>query len=441
MTGRFAFVCLPVPRNRTSEACALAMQGSMTTFRWARWMVLPMIALWVVPCARAEVREVPPLPDSGGKEIVINDVGRLKTVIENAPDNTTIIIADGTYRIGSLVYMRGRKNVVIRGASGDPAKVILSGIGWDSERRQDDILRIGDCENVTLADLTFSDCHGYAVKVEAENHPKNVNIYNCHFRDIGTRAVKGSGGRGRALGGSIRYCHFENTKIPPAHWLFDGNYISGIDMMALDGWVISDNVFKNIKGRGGSARAAVFVWVRSKNVTVERNLIVDCDRGIAFGNPSASSSRVTAGEYHVQGGICRNNFILPGPDAGIELWWVDDVKVYHNTVWRRDESGRGIRFGSRNRGLHIANNLVRGAILHSGDGAGIDVRIENNVAGRLENYFVDPAAGDLRLTARAVEALNAGIPLPGITEDFGGRPRDARPDVGAAELVREPSRR
>jgi len=271
--------------------------------------------------------------------------------------------------------------------------------------------------------------------VEAENHPRNINIYNCHFRDIGTRAVKGSGGRGRALGGSIRYCHFENTKIPPADWLFGGNYISAIDMMALDGWIISDNVFKNIKGRSGSARAAIFVWVRSKNVTVERNLIVDCDRGVAFGNPSASSSQVAAGEYHVARSICRNNFILPGPDAGIELWWVDGVKIYNNTVWRRDDSGRGIRFGSRNKDVHLANNLVRGAIMPGGDGAPLDVRLENNVAGSLVDYFVDPLAGDLRITPRAAKALNAGVPLPDVTEDFDGRPRDTLPDVGAAEFV------
>jgi len=398
-------------------------------------LLFSIIVLWVAPAVSAELRKVPPLPRGHGTEVIVDDVGRLKQVIENARDNTTILIADGTYRLGNLIYLRAKRNVTLRGASGDPTKVILSGVGWDSENQGDDILRIGDCENVTVAHLTFFDCRGYGIKVEAENHPRNINIYNCHFRDIGTRAVKGSGGRGRALGGSIRYCHFENTKIPPADWLFGGNYISAIDMMALDGWIISDNVFKNIKGRSGSARAAIFVWVRSKNVTVERNLIVDCDRGVAFGNPSASSSQVAAGEYHVARSICRNNFILPGPDAGIELWWVDGVKIYNNTVWRRDDSGRGIRFGSRNKGVHIANNLVRGAIMAEGDDAPLDVRLEKNVTGPLEDYFVNPSAGDLRITPRAAEALNAGIPLPDLTEDFDGRPRDTRPDVGAAEFV------
>jgi hypothetical protein len=75
-----------------------------------------------------------------------------------------------------------------------------------------------------------------------------------------------------------------------------------------------------------------------------------------------------------------------------------------------------------------------------GDGALSDVRLENNVTGPLEDYFVGPSAGDLRITPRAAEALNAGIPLPDVTEDFDGRPRDTRPDVGAAELVVEGKR-
>jgi hypothetical protein len=413
-----------------SAALTIATVAALQTYCW---VTLATVTARGAPIANFEERLAPPLPETSGKKIFVSDAKELKAAIESAPDNTTVMIANGTYRIGSLIRMSGRKNVTVRGASGDPAKVVLNGIGWNSGDRQDDILRIGDCENIIIAHLTFSDCRAYAVKVEAENNPKNISIYNCRFRNIGTRAIKGSGGRGFARGGSIRYCHFENTKIPPADWLFGGNYISGIDMMALDGWVISDNVFRNIKGRTGSARAAIFVWVRSKNVTVERNLIIDCDRGVAFGNPSASTSQVTAGEYHVQGGICRNNFILPGPDAGIELWWVDDVKIYNNTVWRHDESGRGIRFGSRNRGVHIANNLVRGAIMRSGDGPEPDVRIENNVIGRLENYFMDPAHGDLRLTSQAVEALKTGIYLPDVTEDFDGHPRGARPDIGAAE--------
>jgi hypothetical protein len=60
--------------------------------------------------------------------------------------------------------------------------------------------------------------------------------------------------------GSVRYCHFENTKVPPADWLYGGDYIAAIDMMALDGWTFSDNVFRDIKGRnGGGSRSRISV--------------------------------------------------------------------------------------------------------------------------------------------------------------------------------------
>ena len=392
----------------------------------------------IASAAETELKKAPPLPPPQGNVVVVNDAARLIAAVEGAADSSTILIADGAYNLGRLMFMRGKKNVSIRGASGDPTKVVLSGKGWDSEDKQDDILRIGNCENITVAHITFSDCHAYGVKVQAEDSPRNIQIYNCHFRDIGTRAVKGSGAPGRsgacARGGSIRYCRFENTRIPPAHWLYDGNYISAIDMMALDGWTISDNVFKNIKGRTGGARAAVFIWVLSRNVTVERNLIIDCDRGVAFGNPSVSTSNVGGDESHVQNGICRNNFIVPGPDAGIELWWVSGAKIYNNTIWRREGSGRGIRCGTRLKNVHVANNLVRGQILDESHGAGGELRLEKNIAGSLDGYFVNPASGDLHLTARATAALNAAIALPEVADNFDGLFRGSQPDIGAAEF-------
>ena len=235
----------------------------------------------------------------------------------------------------------------------------------------DDILRIAHCEGITIADLTFADCRSYGIKVEAENAPRDIHIYNCRFRNIGVRAIKGSAGPDpniRAVGGSVRYCHFENTRIPPAHWLFGGDYIAAIDMMALEDWTFSDNVFKNIKGRNGGGRAAIFIWVRSRRVVVERNWILNCDRGVAFGNPGASTAN-EAGEQpvYVRDGVIRNNFIAGGPDCGIELWYAEHIKVTHNSIWRPERNWRrGIRIGTGTSQTDIANNLIHGDILFDG---------------------------------------------------------------------------
>jgi hypothetical protein len=409
------------------------------------WHVLGTLSSSVLIClvvtdaiAGNEMKPAPLLDLSMNSVTRIGPEDDLEQKLEHVGDGATVLIADGAYRVRSHIDLRDKHNVTICSASRNPSKVVISGIGWSSENDQDDILRIGKCTNITVAHITFRDCHSYAIKVEAENYPENIRIYNCRFRDIGTRCIKGSGGHGQAKGGSIRFCDFENTRIPPANWLFDGNYIAAIDMMALDGWVISDNVFKNIKGRTGSGRAAVFIWVRSRNVTVERNLILHCDRGVAFGNPSASTSQVAAGEFHVQHGVCRNNFILPGPDAGIELWWVDDVQVYHNSVWRKDTQGRGIRIGTRNRDVHVANNLIRGALIDEQNEQGSGNVIDGNIVGGLVGFFRQPENGRLSLTGNAAAAIDTGSKLPGIVDDFFGRPRDQRPDMGAAEFRSAP---
>jgi len=285
--------------------------------------------------------------------------------------------------------------------------------------------------------IVFADCRSYGVKVEAENAPRNIHIYNCRFRDIGVRAIKGSAGQDpniRAVKGSIRYCSFENTRVPPADWLYGGDYISPIDMMALEDWTISDNCFRNIKGHNGGGRAAIFIWVRSRQIVVERNLIVDCDRGVAFGNPGQSTAS-TAGErlVYVSDGIIRNNFIVGGPDCGIELWHVERIKVFNNTIWRPERNwNRGIRVGTGTARTEIVNNLAHGEIRLDGG----EAQLRNNLTGKLDGYFVDPALGNLALTANANGAIDQGVSLPEVTDDIRGKRRAARPDPGAWESDR-----
>jgi hypothetical protein len=379
-----------------------------------------------------------PLPAPKGQVIRAATVTELLDAVNRLEPGGAILLADGHYKLPRTIVLEGKKDIAIRSASGDPAKVILSGKGWDSDAKGDDILHIARCEGVTIADLTFTDCRSYGIKVEAENAPKDIQIYNCRFRDIGVRAIKGSAGKDpnvRAVKGSVRYCQFENTKVPPAEWLYGGDYIAAIDMMALEDWVFSDNVFRNVKGRTGGGRAAIFIWVRSRQVIVERNLIVNCDRGVAFGNPGQSTADL-AGErpVYVADGMIRNNFITGGPDCGIELWHADRIKVYHNTIWRPERNwNRGIRVGTGTSNTDVVNNLVHGEIRLEGGQAAI----RSNLAGRLEGYFIEATSGNLALTIAATGAIGKGVPLPEVTDDIRGRRRSGHPDLGAWELDRE----
>jgi len=382
--------------------------------------------------------KAPPLAPPEAEVIRAATVEELFLAVEHVGAGGTILLVEGQYKLPRPIILREKKNISIRSAAGNPVRVTLRGQGWDSELKGDDILRIAHCEGVTIADLTFADCRSYGIKVEAENAPKDIRIYNCRFRNIGVRAIKGSAGQDpnvRAVRGSVSYCHFENTKIPPAHWLFGGDYISAIDMMALEDWTFSDNVFRNIKGRNGGGRAAIFIWVRSRRVVVERNFIINCDRGVAFGNPGKSTANVSGERLvYVRDGVIRNNFITGGPDCGIELWYADDIKVYNNSIWRPDRNwSRGIRIGTGTSHTDIVNNLVHGKIRLEGGQA----QLRHNLSGRLGGYFVDPASGNLALTQAATEAIDKGVSLPDVTEDIRRQPRSERPDLGAWEFDNE----
>ena len=382
--------------------------------------------------------KAPALPQPGGDVIRVADTGELLAAVDRVGPGGTILLADGEYKLPRVIVLKGKRELTIRSAASDPARVTLRGKGWESNAKGDDIIHIGQCDAVTIAGLTFADSRSYGVKVEAENAPKNVHIYNCRFRDIGVRAIKGSAGQEpntRAVKGSVRYCAFENTKVPPADWLYGGDYISAIDMMALEDWTFSDNVFRNIKGRNGGGRAAIFIWVRSRRVTVERNLIVDCDRGIAFGNPGQSTAN-RAGEQlaYVTDGMIRNNFIAGGADCGIELWHAEKIKVYNNSIWRPERNwARGIRIGTGTSDAEIANNLVHGEIRLEGGKA----ELRNNLARRLDGYFVDPGSGNLALTSTVNGAIDQGVSLPEVSDDIRGRARKGRPDLGAWEADQE----
>src|ERR1035437_1054347 len=157
--------------------------------------------------------KTPPLPPPGGEIVRIRTANELLAAVERLSPGGTLFLADGQYRLPRPVVLDRKRNITLRSASGDPDKVTLSGKGWERGDEHDDILHIGRCEGVTIADLSFADCRSYGIKVEAERAPKDIYILNCRFRDIGVRAIKGSAAQDaniRAVKGSVRGCYFEN---------------------------------------------------------------------------------------------------------------------------------------------------------------------------------------------------------------------------------------
>jgi hypothetical protein len=377
------------------------------------------------------------LTERKGKIIHVTTTDELQQALLNVNPHETILIADGVYNLKQPLMVENKEHFTLRGASGNPANVVLQGGGWEGGNPRDGIV-IRSSNDVVIADLSIIECRNFGVKIEALGNelfpmsPKNIQIIGCNFMNIGVRAIKGTAPANRQLleGGLIRFCHFENTKIPDTTWQFRGDYVSAIDMMFLKDWTISDNTFYNIKGVHGGGRGAVFIWNQSRNVVVERNVFVGCDRSIAFGNPS-EPTHYEQGTLHNYDGIIRNNFIVAGSSRGkgIEIVWADNVQVCHNTVFSPDLKYRAIDYFQKIRGLRVANNLVQGLILGEGDAL-----LEGNLAGALDGYFISPAAGNLHLTVRALEAIGKGIPGSCALDDIDGQKRKSVPDIGADEF-------
>ncbi|HUW82795.1 MAG TPA: dockerin type I domain-containing protein [Phycisphaerae bacterium] len=358
----------------------------------------------------------------------VSTVGDIQNAVNNAAPYDTIIIAPGTY------YMTSRLNIydhhlTIQGSTGNRDDVVLVGGGMNTDVEPREMMDL-HTDDVTIRDLTISECYHHGVHIRTEQDVDRTTVSNVKTLNCGERHIKGSTNFANVSEGIlIENCHLLQTK---ANTGGDTNYIGGIDMMTLDGCTIRDSVMQDIQGSSGGGRGGIFLWNESNNCTAERNLIIGCDRGIAFGNPSGTVT------YHNDTGIIRNNFIVRGADIAMELCRTKDLKVYNNTIYSADAGYfRTVHINnSSTTNLHLAYNIIRGQILPTEGATFTDT---GNITGSTpaNDWFVDPLNGDLHLTELATSAIDAAALLPEVPVDIDGdaRPSGDYPDVGADEYL------
>jgi hypothetical protein len=387
-------------------------------------------------------RKAPALPKPTGKIVRVGTAAELREAIATVADGATIFVADGTYPIGDLELRRNAADVTIRGESGDREKAVID----CRDKFRMGILLCG-AKNVTIADLTIRNTK-YGVFFYGDSDVQRLTVRNVKFHNIWVRGIKGThpcrigdsptnlytreqAEKIRPRNGRVEYCLFVNDRRKKdTDDGFHGDYVSGMDMMMLKNWTIADNVFVGIRGANGGGRGAIFIWVESEDVIAERNVIINCDRGIAFGNPSSVPPHMTRG-------IARNNFIVGGSIQALEFHQVVDCIACNNTiVASKFENLWHVEVGRHCSGVRFYNNLVHGKTRFR-DG---QVEQKGNIIGDLTGWFVDQAVCDLHLTAKAADALGKAVPLPEVTEDFDGQKRKAQPDVGADEVGPAPQR-
>jgi len=381
--------------------------------------------------------KAPALPPPQGQMIRVTNVDELFAAAARVKPGGTILIAGGHYWMPRTLQVR-TDGVTLRGESGQRERVVLDG----GRSQHGELLAWFNCSGVTVADLTIQNIRHNGFKINSDFNVQRVTVHNCVLHNIWQRGVKGvkvpldQRERMCPKDCRIQYCVFYNDRPKrfdddPADTAqnFGGNYVGGIDVMYAKGWVISDNVFVGIQGRTRGARGAVFLWHETEDCVVERNIIIDCDTGIALGN----SHKPAEVPVHATRCVVRNNFITRAPENGIVADYTRDCRILHNTIHDpANRLGRLIRLVHDNDGLLVANNLLSGPPVRNESTSRITLR--QNVAQNLTVSFADVAAGNLHLKSPVPEVVDQASPVDGVLEDIDRQLRRSPPNIGADEL-------
>ena len=318
-------------------------------------VVPPIVPPVVTPPIAGAVGPVPVLAVPYARTITVNSVATLVSAIASAPKKTTILLADGTYSLGSVWPLRLRTDsIALYGASRDPSKVILRGQGFGTANTDEELIKI-EAKAITLAYFTLRDGRANGLKIQTGGND-NLLVHNVYFVDICERSIKAPEVPVSRFG-EIRYCLFEQvtpitSSIPN---LYDGgNYIAGMDLMRVEGWYIHDNTFRNIRGMTGGARAAVFAWNQCKGLRIERNTIQGCDRGIALGNPGTTVMGADSS-------IVRDNVIFAGEGISLEICNTSGTRFTGNTIFDSPSYFRTLQL-INNGGNVFRGNIIQGKI-------------------------------------------------------------------------------
>lgn len=408
--------------------------------------LVAVAALLVLSSPPAADAACPPLGAASGPSIRVGpaQAGRLPALVAEAEAGTTILLADGTYRLASTLVV-ARRGVTIRSRSGRPSAVVL-----DGRYATGDLVAVA-ASDVTIAEVTLTRASFHLVHVvPPDGGPsiRGVRLHRLRLLDAAQQFVKVNPNAARtayADAGRVECSTFRLTdrgrpnvsQVLPC-------YTGGVDAHGARGWVVRLNRFEGIRCARGLAEHAVHFWTGSRDTVVERNTIVDCARGIGFGlgertdwaRRYADSGPGYVGHY---GGIVRNNVVVatrPGMDTGIGLEQARGARIYHNTVYASPRatgyfSSLDYRFA--NTSADVRNNLL--TRLTGRDGA--TARLSSNVESVPASWFRNAARLDFHLRRTAAGAVDRGVRVAAAGLDIDGAAHSVgRPDLGADELAR-----
>ena len=363
------------------------------------------------PAVAAPCRRCGWVPPATKKTMTVHTVGDLELAVQTASANTTILIADGTYRLDRTLDVAVPR-VVLRSESGDPARVVLRGESM-VERRVGVALSIS-APDVVVADLSIGDVGYHAVQIRGESGASRAVLHNLRLSDTGEQIIKGSiSDNGRTADDDLVACSVLGyTDAAPS------DYTDGIDVIAGRRWTVRDNRFERIRGprdRRYSAGPAIVFWGHSQGTVIERNLVLDSFRGIALGLvPTLDAHKgATAPIPDHDAGVVRGNVVWNlnhWADEGIELNGAARSRIERNTVLVEGSLGWSISVRFPLSDAVVVDNLTNRRIVTRDQGR---ATASGNIDDAESSWFADSARGDLRVVAGRVPSGVGAAPPAG----------------------------
>ena len=338
----------------------------------------------------------PPLPAAEGTVVYVTNETELRLAARDLVSGTTVVLAPGTYDLKNTVGFKNVSQVTFRGATDNPDDVIIVGKGMNNPDIGDfatGIVPYGfyvqNVSGFTIANLTLRDFYVHGIILNGSIDAPH--IYNVRFLDIGQQMIKSNpdtSPAGGATNGLVEFCSFEYTTTAP------GTYTNGIDVHHGTDWIIRDNVFQNIRSPQGQELAgpAILMWNASQNTITERNLFLNCQRGIAYGLGQKSP-------FEQLGGRISDNIFYRSADqsgdVGITLNNSPDTHISNNIVLLNGTYPNAIEYRfALTQGVQISGNYTDAGIVSRTGGVAV---LSENVTSARSSWFVNPAAGDFRL--------------------------------------------
>jgi hypothetical protein len=404
------------------------------------WLSLLLLGVAGLPaCFGADIPAVdgpwqrpPALPPPTGRVVRVRTEPQLQQALQNLQSDTTILIAPGVYELTRTLQVGGGvRNVALRGDTPDRGQVILRGRGM----RNADFgtvphgIMVNDAMDVLIANLSVGACWHHPVTLQGAAGCERVRLFNVRLFDAGEQFLKANpDGQGGGVDGCVvEYCVFEFTDTA-RH-----NYTQGMSCHRCAGWVVRNNLFRNIRGPKDDPNVGgcVDFWNGSRDTTAEGNVLVNCRMGIRFGIVRRDPKE---GFHDHEGGIIRNNVIwrqagaVAAPDGGIMVWDSPGTRILHNTVVLNGTYPMGAIEYRWSDGVTIARNLIDAPVWRREEAVGMEADNHRITDGRL---FVNAAVGDLRLSPQAALFLGWMNSLPDCFLDLNGEKRTAKTTVGA----------